>query len=189
MERLLAGESTDCKIIVRDRTIPTHKLILNDFPYFKIKFDEQSGYNYEIVSEMVKYMYSFKVKISTENVEDLLKISDEYEVARLFEKAQKFIVERIGTENVFDCLTLTEHITNAKLLKSASIDYILDHYSELESEKKLSWDLLKEILHHEKLNQRITNINAENADELLDIAKMHHVKNMTEAVKNFMNQV
>lgn len=90
VEKLLAGESSDCKIIVGDRIIPTHKFVLSEYPYFEKKFDIQSnfkdderdqinisGYKYEIVSEMVKYMYSFKVKISTENVEELLKISDE----------------------------------------------------------------------------------------------------------------
>lgn len=90
METLLAGELSDCKIIVEDKTIPAHKFVLSEFPYFEKKFatqlnvkdDERNqihilGYEHAIVSEMVKYMYSFKVTISTENVQDLLKISDE----------------------------------------------------------------------------------------------------------------
>lgn len=68
------------------------------------------------------------------------------------------------------------------------IRIIFSHYSELESEKKLSWDLSKEILHHEKLNQRIADINAENADELLYLAEKHHVKKLTKAVKKFLNE-
>lgn len=69
-----------------------------------------------------------------------------------------------------------------------SFGSFFSHYSELESEKKLPWDLLKEILHHGKLNQRIADINAENVDELLYIAKKHHVKKLTEAVKKFQNK-
>lgn len=44
---------------------------------------------------------------------------------------------------------------------------------------------MKEILHHDMLNKRIADINAENADELLDIAKKRHVKKLTEAVEAF----
>ncbi|XP_055325979.1 kelch-like protein 41 [Sitodiplosis mosellana] len=205
MKRLETGDESDSKIIVGDKTIRTHKVYLTDFPYFKQKFGSQkkfredecdqiniSEYEYAIVYEMVKYMYSLKVNISTENVEDLLKISDEYHVDGLFKKAQKFMVDRIETGNVIDCLILTEHITNAKLLKSASIDYILNHYFELdgnESWENLSSDLSKQILRHEKLNQRIPDINAENADQLLAMAEKCHVKKLTEAVKKFKNQV
>lgn len=90
VERLETGDESDCKIIVGDRTIPAHKFVLTEFPYFKKKFRTQSNfkveerdqinipnYEYAIVYEMIKFMYSFKVNISTENVEYLLKISDE----------------------------------------------------------------------------------------------------------------
>lgn len=59
--------------------------------------------------------------------------------------------------------------------KTINSYHFFSHYFELEateSWKKLSCD----ILYHQKLNQRITDINAENADELLDIAKKRHVK-------------
>lgn len=90
VKRLETGDESDCKIIVGDKEIPTHKFVLTEFSYFKKKFDNElnfevdkrdqiniPNYEYAIVYEMVKYMYSFKVNISTENVQDLLKISDE----------------------------------------------------------------------------------------------------------------
>lgn len=69
VKRLESGDDSDCKIIVGDQTILTHKFVLTNFPYFKAKFNSQSNfhkdernkieilrYEHAIVSEMLKYM-------------------------------------------------------------------------------------------------------------------------------------
>lgn len=89
-KRLETEEASDFKIIVKDQTIRTHKVYLMDFPYFKNKIESQSyfkdeeldqinisKFDYEIVYGMIKYMYTLKVDITMENVQDLFKIADE----------------------------------------------------------------------------------------------------------------
>lgn len=87
--RFRTKKGSDCKIIVGDKEILTHKFVLNEFPFFESKFNPEGnykvvavdqviieGFEYGIVNTMIEYLYTFKVKLSIVNVEDLFMISD-----------------------------------------------------------------------------------------------------------------
>lgn len=118
---------------------------------------EITDISYEALEEMLRFLYSGKVKISHETVGDILSAAEKYQISHLKDKCQKFLADNLTTENTvmtlkfcktFDLVDIQPKVdafirSNAELIflnhAFSTLDDKTDYYDEMvESVKKFN---------------------------------------------------
>ncbi len=121
---------TDYEIQIQGKSIKVHKVVLAaSSPMFAswienrqygLKFD---NLKFEIVQEMINFIYDGKVKEMGKYAPSLLKIADEFKIERLKVFCEKFLDGKLCTLNAIEILKLSARC-NAEVLKNECIDFI-----------------------------------------------------------------
>ncbi|KAL9968618.1 hypothetical protein ACROYT_G020730 [Oculina patagonica] len=168
-------EDSDVILVVEDEKFHVHRLILSmNSPVFKAMFKSQfkeSTAN-EIplpekkaseVLDFLKQIYfqyiEERVEVTMENIEHLLKLSDEYQVKLVFNPCVKFLEDQLKTKaNVMKILTLAELYNLDNVRQSCNdllTDMTLNSMSEIVHLQDLDRDRLQSLL-----TQRIERLEA-----------------------------
>lgn len=134
---------SDVVISVGDKKISAHKIILaKKSKVFAAMFDsdmEESQKNlidikdaeYEVVEEMLKFMYDENFEIKTkEMAARLLVISDRYDIKKLLEKCEDYLSKILANDNAIDYLHLA-HQHNSPNFRTKAFNYIIKHARKL----------------------------------------------------------
>jgi len=175
-------KDTDLVLMVEDERFHVHRVILSlNSPVFEAMFKSQfkestakeiplPGKNARGVLDFLKIIYGFqyiqeRVEITMENVEDLLQLSDEYQVKQLiFDPCVKFLEDQTKTkENVMKIVALA-NLYNLEKVHQRCIDLLSNMKLESLSETIRLKDLDKEKTQY-YLTQRI-----ERVETFLDMA-------------------
>ncbi|XP_068691855.1 kelch-like protein 24 [Montipora foliosa] len=165
-------EDSDVILVVENERFHVHRLILSmNSPVFKAMFKSQfkeamaneiplPEKNASGVLDFLKIIYGFqyiqeRVEITMENVEDLVQLSDEYQVTQLiFDPCVKFLEDKPKTkDNVMKILAIAD-LYNLEKVHQCCIDLLKNMRLNCLSETVHLQDLDKEKMHY-YLTQRI----------------------------------
>ncbi|XP_078375180.1 kelch-like protein 24 isoform X2 [Oculina patagonica] len=157
-------KDSDVILVVEDEKFHVHRLILSmNSPVFeamfKSQFKESTANEIPLpekkaigVLDFLKIIYGFqyikeRVEITMENVEHLLKLSDEYQIKELiFDPCVKFLEDQPKTqENVMKILTLA-NLFNLEKVRQGCIDLL----------KNMKLETLSETVHLQELDKEKT---------------------------------
>jgi len=143
VQRLLADKNTaDIVFKVEDQEFPAHKNILSfRSPYFKNAFSSNmieshsnvisiENVKAKVFKALLKYIYVEDFEIEDEILEDLFKLSHEYNMTKLNKDCQKMIFKKISIENAVDYINLAEQY-EAERLRKACLNFIADNLKEI----------------------------------------------------------
>lgn len=142
-ELLNENKLIDCILKVGDRSIPCHRLILAACsPYFRELYFSEDGKevdNKEVVLEnldpnvmevIVNYMYSAEIDINDDNVQDILAVSNRFQIPSLFTVCVNYLQKKLSRKN---CLAIYRLglMLNCVRLAMAARDYIADRFETI----------------------------------------------------------
>jgi len=143
MEKLLdSGTLTDVTIKCERKTIKCHKAVLSArSAVFMAMFqhDMRENKNNEIiiqdldfatVSDMVKFIYSGRLKDLADKSDLLLVAADKYDIKDLKELCCQHLAANLNTDQIVDILILAD-IHKATELKSQAVQFLLKHREEV----------------------------------------------------------
>ncbi|XP_072300514.1 kelch-like protein 41a [Eucyclogobius newberryi] len=138
----------DCVLKIDDRSIPCHRLILSACSsYFRDFFfseDEGESQEKEVVLEnlnpnlmeaIVNYMYSAEIDINDDNVQEILVISNRFQVPSVFTVCINYLQKQLSQRNCLAVYRLGLMI-NCPRLAIAARDYIADRFEQLSKEEE-----------------------------------------------------
>ena len=132
----------DVKLLANGKAFPAHRNILSaSCPYFnklfttdmKEKGNSQvylEGIQDRALDELLTYFYTGKLKVTQENVEHLVTVSDYFLVSRVKNIACKFLEANLDTSNALYIFTFAEDY-NCGSLASASRTFIASNFVEV----------------------------------------------------------
>ncbi|XP_037033462.1 speckle-type POZ protein-like [Bradysia coprophila] len=119
--------------------IPAHKVVLAlSSPVFnrmlQANFKESAeceivitDFAYEVVMEMVRFMYTGKTAEINGMAMDLLKMAEKYELTRLKSRCEEIIIRTLSVTTVIDLFTFADTY-NAVQLEAAAIQFIMSYF-------------------------------------------------------------
>ncbi len=136
-EKLVAGLSAqqaqgtlcDIELKAEHQTIPAHKGVLAAAtPYFEAmftgRFDETKAHVVEIkdvtftgLKNVVQYIYATRIKITTENITDILPAAHLLQMTDLVQECKEWMSAELSDNNCFDFLRLAEKFNIEQRLK------------------------------------------------------------------------
>ncbi|XP_041663515.1 kelch-like protein 41a [Cheilinus undulatus] len=139
-ELLNENKLIDCVVKVGDRSIPCHRLILAACsPYFREIFFSEDGKEMDqkevilenldpgILEAIINYMYSAEIDINDNNVQDILAVSNRFQIPSVFTVCVNYLQKRLSKAN---CLAIYRLglMLNCVRLAMAARDYIADRF-------------------------------------------------------------
>ncbi|KAF0026449.1 hypothetical protein F2P81_021186 [Scophthalmus maximus] len=146
-ELLNENKLIDCILKVEDRSIPCHRLILAACsPYFReICFSEdgKEANKTEVVLEnldpnvmevILNYMYSAEIDINDNNVQDILAVSNRFQIPSVFTVCVNYLQKKLSKKN---CLAIYRLglVLNSVRLAMAARDYIADRFESMATDE------------------------------------------------------
>ena len=150
---------TDVKIVVKGKTFNAHKGILSSRSQFFLDFFESEatgnmitrvdieGAEPIVVEEMLRFIYTGKVKDINLIARELFIISDQYNLEGLKLICEETLCKNFSVENVLDMIVFADGY-NAKTLKTKAVEFSVTHIKEIihtEAFKSLSIHSLSEL--------------------------------------------
>ena len=141
-EFLISKEFSDAKLIIGNKCFDVHRVVLaSQSPFFKALFSDtwnksntitlnEEFLDPEIMEDLLKYMYSNKIYLTTENVYSLCVASHFLKMENLLKEIEKYWSERLSLSNIFGAYKLSKKL-NLSLLKQNSLNFIAKNYDEL----------------------------------------------------------
>ncbi|KAJ8675236.1 hypothetical protein QAD02_011022 [Eretmocerus hayati] len=144
-------EFSDVIITTSDHKLHAHKSILaNKSSVFASMFNNNiendakkvinvEGFNYNVMREVLRFMYTGRV-INLEGIATkLLGAADKYSVVGLKKLCENYLIENISAQNVLECLNFAS-LYNAPILRSHSMSFFKSNVKKtvLESSFKVS---------------------------------------------------
>ena len=127
---------SDVTIIVDDNKIKAHKCVLvASSPIFSTLLENSqserptltiSDISYEVVSEMLKFIYTKRVACLQDMADGLMIAAHKYEILDLKKICEEFLSENINLENALKLL-ITADSHSAEHLKKSVFDFIIKH--------------------------------------------------------------
>jgi speckle-type POZ protein len=120
---------TDFKIHIHDKSIKAHKILLAaNSPMFAEVVENQNYlrlhyFEFEVVEEMVNFIYDGKVSDMGRFAKPLLEVADKFKINRLKVYFEKYLYEDLWIENAIETLKLSAKC-HAEELKDECIDFI-----------------------------------------------------------------
>ncbi|XP_038076365.1 kelch-like protein 10 [Patiria miniata] len=163
-----------CDVVLRceNQDFPSHRNILAACsPYFRALFTNGMHETQErvvnipntkanLLALILDYAYTRQVKITAENVEELLPAADQFNVGGLVHLCSEFLINHLGPDNCIGIWRFAKMYFCFKLQETAFM-FILVHFEEIvllpESEEFLSLtvDELVELLYEDQLNVKM----------------------------------
>ncbi|RWS04542.1 kelch repeat and BTB domain-containing protein 3-like isoform X2 [Dinothrombium tinctorium] len=143
------GIYADFRIVVENREIPVHRIILKSASdkfetMFEIDMKEKregkvyiTERSFDAVKAMVDYIYGNEVSNAKEVCSELLEMAEEYNIPKLKNDCENYIKGRINHCNVYEVLSHA-YKYNANELMDAALKYICDYRKELITKEKCS---------------------------------------------------
>lgn len=142
-ELLNENKLIDCVLKAGDRSIPCHRLILAACsPHFRELFFSADGKEVDqrevvlenldpnILEGIVNYMYSAEIDINDNNVQDILAVSNRFQIPSVFTVCVNYLQKRLSKTN---CLAIYRLglMLNCIRLAVAARDCIADHFETI----------------------------------------------------------
>uniref|UniRef100_UPI0037E87E0B kelch-like protein 41a n=1 Tax=Semicossyphus pulcher TaxID=241346 RepID=UPI0037E87E0B len=146
-ELLNENKLIDCVLKVGDRSIPCHRLILSACsPYFRELFFSGDGKEVDkkevvlenlepsILEVIVNYMYSAEIDINDNNVQDILAVSNRFQIPSVFTVCVNYLQKRLSKQN---CLAIYRLglMLNCVRLAVAARDCIADRFETISKDE------------------------------------------------------
>ncbi|XP_078485855.1 kelch-like protein 38 isoform X2 [Ciona intestinalis] len=144
----------DIIIRVGEKNIPANKMVLSCYSkYFNTMFNtemeekykdvvEVHGVDAESVKKLVEFMYTGKININTNNVCDLLAVSDFLQMPSVRKLCIEYLLTTVSPQNCFTIQALSDRFTISKLTEKFN-NFVVENYQQVVSSehfKKLSKD-------------------------------------------------
>ena len=157
-----------CDVVIEtsdDCAVAAHRLVLSAVsPYFHVMFTcnlcesrqkvvEMKNISGIILSAIIKFAYSSKLEVNSENVEGLLAASNQLQIKEIEKVCCDFLRTQLHPSNCLGIWTLAEHYCCRELC-SYSFKFILKNFiavSQSEEFENLSLDEVKVLLNDENL--------------------------------------
>nr|XP_026695016.1 kelch-like protein 12 isoform X2 [Ciona intestinalis] len=148
------GRFNDIIIRVGEKNIPANKMVLSCYSkYFDTMFNTEMEEKYkdvvelqavdaESVEKLVDFMYTGKININTNNVCDLLAVSDFLQMLSVKKLCIEYLLTTVTQQNCFTIQALADRFTIPKLTEKFN-NFVVEKYQEVTSGhqfKKLSKD-------------------------------------------------
>ncbi|XP_071498581.1 kelch-like protein 24 [Diadema antillarum] len=162
-----AGELTDFMLCAEDNRFPCHKMLLAaGSPYFKAMFtgpmrveDSSSSADLQDISSttaelLLDYMYTGRLKITADNVQELLIAANFLLLERLVEACCDFLRRQLDQHNCFEMLSFAD-AHGCMDLKRAAQRYILKNFMETSASSaflEATYEQLLSFLGHDDLS-------------------------------------
>jgi hypothetical protein len=153
---------SDIVIIVEGKPIYAHKSVLvSRSEYFATLFSvgmrDSSAteiivrdFKYDVVLDLLKYMYTGNLQLSVETAVQLLEASNFYKVEGLKDNCEYVLHLNVDVESVCTLLEIADKF-DARKLKTVCLEFIVEHYEKVmntlsfkEMERELVVSILKE---------------------------------------------
>lgn len=97
---------SDMKFICQEKEIYTHSIILSCLcPLLKLEKEMKIDYvSFDILSKVLKYIYSGLIDITTENVNSIIKCSDQFGLLELKSNCFEFLVRSVDQHSVCELI-------------------------------------------------------------------------------------
>ncbi|XP_078491173.1 kelch-like protein 12 [Ciona intestinalis] len=162
------GRFNDIIIRVGEKNIPANKMVLSCYSkYFNTMFNTEMEEKYkdavevhavdaESVEKLVDFMYTGKININTNNVCDLLAVSDFLQMLSVKKLCIEYLLTTITQQNCFTIQALADCFTIPKLTKKFN-NFVVENYQQVVSDdhfKKISKDDVIKLLQltHDKVS-------------------------------------
>ncbi|XP_078486236.1 kelch-like protein 12 [Ciona intestinalis] len=162
------GCFNDIIIRVGEKNIPANKMVLSCYSkYFNTMFNtemkekykdvvEVHGVDAESVEKLVDFMYTGKININTNNVCDLLAVSDFLQMPSVRKLCIEYLLTTVSLQNCFTIQALADRYTIPKLTEKFN-NFVVENYQEVVSGdqfKKLSKNYVIKLLQstHDKVS-------------------------------------
>ncbi|XP_078490705.1 kelch-like protein 12 [Ciona intestinalis] len=162
------GRFNDIIIRIGKKNIPANKMVLSCYSkYFNIMFNTEMEEKYkdvvelqavdaESVEKLVDFMYTGKININTNNVCDLLAVSDFLQILSVRKLFIEYLLTTITQQNCFTIQALADRFTILKLTEKFN-NFVVENYQQVVSDdqfKKLSKDDVIKLLQstHDKVS-------------------------------------
>nr|XP_002126578.2 kelch-like protein diablo isoform X1 [Ciona intestinalis] len=154
------GCFNDIIIRVGEKNIPANKMVLSCYSkYFNTMFNtemeekykdvvEVHGVDGESVEKLVDFMYTGKININTNNVCDLLAVSDFLQMPSVRKLCIEYLLTTVSPQNCFTIQALADRFTIPKLTEKFN-NFVVENYQQVVSDehfKKLSKDDVTKLL-------------------------------------------
>ncbi|XP_078495267.1 kelch-like protein 12 [Ciona intestinalis] len=162
------GCFNDIIIRVGEKNIPANKMVLSCYSkYFNTMFNtemkekykdvvEVHGVDAESVEKLVEFMYTGKININTNNVCDLLAVSDFLQIPSVRKLCIEYLLTTVSLQNCFTIQALADRYTIPKLTEKFN-NFVVENYQQVvsgEHFKKLSKNYVIKLLQstHDKVS-------------------------------------
>nr|XP_026695028.1 kelch-like protein 12 isoform X2 [Ciona intestinalis] len=162
------GRFNDIIIRIGEKNIPANKMVLSCYSkYFDTMFNTEMEEKYkdvvelqavdaESVEKLVDFMYTGKININTNNVCDLLAVSDFLQMLSVKKLCIEYLLTTITQQNCLTIQALADRFTIPKLTEKFN-NYVVEKYQQVISDdhfKKLSKDDVIKLLQltHDKVS-------------------------------------
>ncbi|XP_078485850.1 ectoderm-neural cortex protein 1-like isoform X1 [Ciona intestinalis] len=162
------GCFNDIIIRVGEKNIPANKMVLSCYSkYFNTMFNtemkekykdavEVHGVDAESVEKLVDFMYTGKININTNNVCDLLAVSDFLQMPSVRKLCIEYLLTTVSPQNCFTIQALADRFTISQLTEKFN-NFVVENYQEVFSGdqfKKLSKNYVIKLLQstHDKVS-------------------------------------
>ncbi len=160
------GLLCDIQLEAQGRKIFAHRNILASVsPYFRVLFAgsfreanesviELEGIEFESLKTIVDSVYTSELKLTTDNVCDVLTATHIFQMDKLIASCEQFMLSNLSRETSLSYLQAAETYSSKKLVSKIN-DYILENFAELRETEdflKISKDALIYYLSNNKLN-------------------------------------
>lgn len=142
-EKLLESEAfSDITFVVEEKKIHAHKAILvSRSPVFQVMLQcytkesqdntlEISGMKYEVMKELLRFMYVGRVNDIDKQATELLKAADKYSVAGLKAMCETVLYKSLTIDNALEYLNLAA-MCDAIMMKSRVIEFIASNLKDI----------------------------------------------------------
>lgn len=163
---LLSGRLTDVILIAGSKRIAAHRLVLSaGSPYFAAMFTgsmkeskeetvELKNVDGECLWAVVRFLYSGTIDLRNDNVEAVMQTACLLQLNQVVDACSKFMIKQLQPSNCIG-VHLFADMQSCQTLMKASLDYILEHFTEITQHEefiRLPPDEVKKILNSDDLN-------------------------------------
>ncbi|XP_078491172.1 kelch-like protein 12 [Ciona intestinalis] len=160
------GRFNDIIIRMGEKNIRANKMVLSCYSkYFDTMFNTEMEEKYkdavevqaidaESVEKLVGFMYTGKININTNNVCDLLAVSDFLQILSVKKLCIEYLLTTITQQNCFTIQALADHFTIPKLTEKFN-NFVVEKYQKVVSGdqfKKLKGGTLISLLMYHRIN-------------------------------------
>ncbi|CAD7085503.1 unnamed protein product [Hermetia illucens] len=167
------GRFCDVTICVEGGEITAHKTVLSSSsPYFDALFGENfrerkyerielhHDTNFEIMSKIIDYIYTGKIRISLNDASILLKNFDYLQMRDATLKCVEYLLQNVNHDNCIQLFILAGELMGNGVLQNAAITYIGNYLTEISSSAKFK------TLDRTKLESIVAEIEQSKADAI-----------------------